>query len=158
MVREKIVGFLKQGLTPRDLALTIALGSVIGVFPVLGMTTILCTLAAVTLRLNLPALQSINWAMAPLQLLLLIPFTHAGAWVFGGSGISLSLAELKALMEADLMATIGRYLSAVLRGVGVWAILAMPVGAILYAAFLPLLTRIARVVNPSSLKTQEKLL
>ena len=83
MVREKIVGFLKQGLTPRDLALTIALGSVIGVFPVLGMTTILCTLAAVTLRLNLPALQSINWAVAPLQLLLLIQIMFQELfWIF----------------------------------------------------------------------------
>lgn len=146
-VKEKIIGFLKQGLRPHDLALTIALGATLGVFPVLGMTTILSTLAALALRLNLPALQSINWAMSPVQLVLLIPFTHAGAWVFGGTGIMLSLAEVKMLMETDLLGTIARFLSAVLRGVGVWALVALPTGALLYVASLPFLSRMAQVLD-----------
>lgn len=144
---EKTIAFLKQGLTPHDLALTIALGATLGVFPVLGMTTILCTLAAVTLRLNLPALQSVNWVISPVQIILLIPFTHAGAWVFGGSGITLSLAELKILMETDLLGTIGQFLTAVLRGIGVWALIAVPIGTVLYMVTLPFFRRAARLVN-----------
>lgn len=144
---EKVIAFLKQGLTPHDLALTVAIGVTMGIFPVLGMTTILCTLAAVTLRLNLPALQSVNWAMSPVQLLLLIPFTHAGAWVFGGTGITLSLAEVKILMETDLLGTIAQFLTAVLRGIGLWALIAVPIGVVLYMVSLPFLTRAARLVN-----------
>lgn len=146
-MKERIIGFLKQGLTPRELALTIALGATLGVFPVLGMTTILCTLAAVTLRLNLPALQSVNWVMAPVQLLLLIPFTHAGAWVFGGTGITLSLTEVRMLMETDLLGTIRQFLSAVLRGVSVWALAAIPVATVVYVISLPVLQRMAQLID-----------
>jgi uncharacterized protein (DUF2062 family) len=52
-----ILELLRQGVTPGKIALSLALGVVLGVFPVLGSTTALCTLAAITLRLNLPAIQ-----------------------------------------------------------------------------------------------------
>lgn len=149
IIRQRILSFLTQGLTPPELALTIALGVTIGLFPVLGMTTLLCTLAAFSLRLNLPALQSINWSLAPLQVLLIIPFTHAGAWIFGGTGISLSLTELQSLMETDLLGTIERYLFAVLRGVGAWTIAAVPTALLLYGISLPVLTRMAASLNNS---------
>ena len=155
IITQKITEFLKQGLTPVELAWTISLGVTIGVFPVLGMTTILCALAAVTFRLNLPAIQSINWAMSPLQLLLLIPFTHAGAWIFGGSGISVNLAELKLLMESDLLGTMERYLLAVLRGIAAWTLIALPTAILLHWVTLPLISRVARTF--STLRTEEGL-
>jgi uncharacterized protein (DUF2062 family) len=55
-----LIDLLRQGISPKKLALTIALGFWLGVTPVLGSTTILCTLAAVALRLNLPAIQLVN--------------------------------------------------------------------------------------------------
>ncbi|HUB58966.1 MAG TPA: DUF2062 domain-containing protein, partial [Candidatus Micrarchaeia archaeon] len=48
-----ILQLLRQGVTPEKLALSIALGAALGVFPVLGTTTALCALAALLLRLNL---------------------------------------------------------------------------------------------------------
>ena len=69
-----LVGFLKQGITPRKLALTVALGFVIGLFPSLGITSILCILLALILRLNVPAILLINFFAYPLQLIFFIPF------------------------------------------------------------------------------------
>ncbi|MGD8948490.1 MAG: DUF2062 domain-containing protein, partial [Desulfobacterales bacterium] len=58
--RKKIIeplnGFLRQGLSAKKLTLCLALGITIGTFPVLGMTTILCTLAALIFKLNMPVI------------------------------------------------------------------------------------------------------
>ena len=45
---------LRQGLTPHKLAMTCALGVVVGIFPVFGTTTILCFAVAIAFRLNIP--------------------------------------------------------------------------------------------------------
>ena len=147
IIEEKIMKFLKQGLTPHELALTIAVGSILGIFPVLGLTSLLCTLAAVLLRLNLPAIQSVNWLMSAIQISLLIPFTHAGAWLFGGTGIMLNLNEVIVLLRTDFMGTVAQFMGAVLRGVAVWSIIAVPVGVTLYVGLLPVLVRAANVLD-----------
>jgi hypothetical protein len=47
--RERVVALvasqLVQGITPQKMALTIALGLSLGIFPILGATTTLCALA-----------------------------------------------------------------------------------------------------------------
>src|SRR5579863_6612431 len=91
---QPFIDLLKQGVTPEKIALTIALGLTLGVTPVIGSTTMLCTLAAVTLRLNLPAIMLVNGAVYPLQLTLLIPFLRAGAWIFHADGPKLSVGQI----------------------------------------------------------------
>src|SRR5580658_7047125 len=83
---QPFVELLKQGVTPEKIALTVALGISLGVIPMLGTTTMLCTLAAVSLRLNLPGILLINGVVYPLQLLLVVPFLRAGAWIFRVEG------------------------------------------------------------------------
>jgi uncharacterized protein (DUF2062 family) len=73
------------GLSPEAMALIIALGLVLGVFPVFGLPTLLCALAALVLRLNLPAIQLVNQLSSPLQLALLIPLSRIGARISGES-------------------------------------------------------------------------
>ena len=65
---------LKQGLSPFKLALVIALGITLSVFPILGTTTVICTLVALLFHLNLPAIQLANYAAFPLQVILFFPF------------------------------------------------------------------------------------
>jgi len=75
---EQALCLAKQGLAPETIALCVALGFVFGVFPVFGCPTIFCLLAALALRLNLPAIQFVNYLVYPLQLALLIPFVRLG--------------------------------------------------------------------------------
>jgi len=72
------------GLSPETVALILAVGLVLGVFPVYGGPTVLCGLAAVVLRVNLPALQLVNQLVTPIQFALLIPFGRLGACILGG--------------------------------------------------------------------------
>jgi len=141
-VKEKIIGFLKQGLTPRDLALTIALGAVLGTFPVIGSTSLLCTAASLALRLNLPAIQSVNWAVSPLQLALLIPLFNLGSSVFGGAGVTLSLPELIGRMRTDLLGTIAEFLWITVQAIGVWSMVAPVAALTVFLMTFPLITRL----------------
>ncbi len=75
------VRWLSQGISPRRLALTLALGFAVGCIPVVGIPTILCAALALALRLNLPAIQAANYAAMPLQLVLIVPFVRLGGWI-----------------------------------------------------------------------------
>jgi uncharacterized protein (DUF2062 family) len=76
---------LRQGISPRRLALTLALGFAIGCIPVVGIPTLVCAALALTLRLNLPAIQAANYAVMPLQLLLIVPFVRLGGWLIASN-------------------------------------------------------------------------
>ncbi len=141
-VKVKIITFLKQGLTPRDLALTIALGTTLGTFPIIGSTSLLCTAASLALRLNLPAIQSVNWAVSPLQLVLLIPLFNLGSSVFGGAGVTLSLPELIGRMRTDLFATIAEFFWITVQAIGVWSMVAPVAALTVFLITFPLITRI----------------
>src|ERR1700749_597439 len=53
--RERVLGLiiaqLTQGVTPQKIALTIALGANLGVFPILGSTTLICGMVGFCLKL-----------------------------------------------------------------------------------------------------------
>lgn len=49
-----VVKQLTLGTTPEKIAWTISLGVVLGVFPIMGSTTLVCLLAGWLLRLNQP--------------------------------------------------------------------------------------------------------
>src|SRR5580658_2835463 len=78
--------WLLQGISPRRLALTLALGFAVGCIPVVGIPTLVCAALALTLRLNLPAIQAANYVAMPLQLLLIVPFIKLGGWLLSSSG------------------------------------------------------------------------
>ena len=93
---------LKQGLSPVKLALVIALGMTLSVFPVLGTTTLICTLVALLFHLNLPAIQFSNYAAFPLPIILFFPFLKLG------KGVSQVL--FAPLFKAQFVATFGERL------------------------------------------------
>jgi uncharacterized protein (DUF2062 family) len=96
---DPILTLLTQGVTPEKIALSITIGAIVGVFPVLGSTTILCTAAAAALRLNLVAVHTIHYAMTPVQILLIIPFVRVGEWLVRAPPQPLSISESLALIE-----------------------------------------------------------
>lgn len=82
MVQQKLRVWLRQGISPRRLALTLALGFTIGCVPVLGAPTVLCAALAVALGLNLPAMQAANYMAMPFQVVLIVPFLRLGGRLF----------------------------------------------------------------------------
>src|SRR5450755_1242231 len=99
---QPILDLLRQGITPEKIALSVALALVLGVFPALGWTTLLCLIVALRLRLNVPAMQLVNYLAYPLQLMLLVPFIRAGEWLFRAPKLGLSLPQIMAMVKADV--------------------------------------------------------
>jgi hypothetical protein len=89
---------LTQGVTPDTLALSLAVGLIVGIFPVMGTTTLLCTAAALALRLNLLAVHTVHYAMTPVQILLIIPFVRVGEHVTNAAPQPLSISSGMALI------------------------------------------------------------
>ena len=80
-ILDPLLRLLQQAVSSERLALCVAIGVVVGNIPILGTSTILCAAIALQFRLNLPAMQIVQGAMAPTQLLLIIPFVHLGEWL-----------------------------------------------------------------------------
>lgn len=116
-----ILDSLKQGLSPGQAALAVALGAYIGVFPLLGTSAFLCALVAGMLGLNQAVTQVVNWSVFPLQLVLLFPFYELGAWAFGGPFMTLSLKQFLAQVAADPVGVIDEFWWIGWHGVAVWA-------------------------------------
>ena len=128
---------LKQGITPEKVALTIALGVVIGIFPILGATTLLCGLVAVRLRLNQPIIQLVNYLTYPVQIIMLLPFYRTGETLLGRQHMPLSIPMLIERFRENTGRFFGDFGMIGLGGIGVWCILAPLVGTVLYFMLRP---------------------
>jgi uncharacterized protein (DUF2062 family) len=135
---------LKQGMSPEKIALTIALGVSLGVIPVLGSTTMLCTLAALSLRLNLPAILLVNGIVYPLQLTLLIPFLRAGAWLFRTAGPTPTMGQIIDMIRANMWRAIVTLWSATMHALVVWLVAACVAAVVVYFVVAMLLRRFWR--------------
>jgi len=135
---------LSEGLAPSRLALCIAVGVVIGTIPVLGVSTVLCTIVALLFRLNLPAIQLAQWAMAPIQLLLIIPFVRLGEWLLRAPPQPLSLKAGAALMQQGVGAAVVALWDAIVHASLAWALVAPVVILLLNKILTPIFKRAAR--------------
>ena len=135
------VELLKQGVSPEKIALTIALGVSLGVIPIIGSTTVLCTLAALYLRLNLPAIMLVNGAVYPLQIALLIPFLRGGAWLFRVEGPKLTVGQIFHLLSTSLWQAILTLWVATMHALVVWLILGLLTSSLVYLILVAVLRR-----------------
>ncbi len=145
-----IVDLLRQGITPEKIALSIALGTVLGIFPVLGSTTILCAAAAFALRLNLPAIQAVNFLIYPLQLVLFLPFLQAGSQITGAAPVTLSMQDVFGMIKSDPAGIIKMLWRASLGAMAIWMVVSPVVVAVVYFTLAPLLRRMSRRIAVGS--------
>jgi len=142
-----IFNLLKQGISPERLSLSIAFGVVIGMFPVLGATTLICAAIAIVLRLNQPAIQLFNYLVYPLQILMLIPFMSLGAFIFQGDPPPFSVQELSALFRQDFWGTIASFFETILYAVVAWLLVCTPLFAGIYAVCVPILKKFGPIAK-----------
>jgi uncharacterized protein (DUF2062 family) len=133
---------LTQGVTPRALALSLAVGFGLGLFPVPGATAILCAVTAALLRLNHPTVQLVNLIAYPLQLLLFVPLLRAGAALFGAPDEALALDAVLLRIGTDPWGAARLYGQATAGAVLVWAAVAAPSMYLLARALRPLMARL----------------
>ncbi len=133
---------LKTGISVEKISLSIAFGIMLGVFPVLGSTTVLCIIAAFMFRLNLPAIQLVNYAAYPLQFFLLIPFFRAGEHLFASDPLPLSLIMVTTLVKDDAWGATVLLWNTTWHAAVVWCMLAPGVIFVIYRLLLPLVRKL----------------
>lgn len=112
---------LTQGITPKKLAFTISLGTSIGIFPVIGSTTLICTIIALSLRLNMVILQAINYLMYPLQLIAIVPFVLIGNRIMGIS-TEFNIQIIIENFQKDFLKALAVFWNVIFAGVLGWLI------------------------------------
>lgn len=139
-LKHNVACWLRQGVTPRRLALTLALGFAIGCIPVIGVPTALCAVLALGLKLNLPAIQAANYLAMPAQILLIVPFARLGGWLFStGSRQAVELRTLLHLSPWTMVSQLGALAGHALVA---WLLIAVPAVLLLTAMMTPLLRRV----------------
>lgn len=132
---------LKSGATPRKLSTSLAIGAVVGTFPVLGSTTLVGLACGFAFRLNHLAVQVALNVTYPLQLLFLIPLLALGGKLLGAP-VPESLDALQAQFHNGVWSTIQAFAQATGGAILVWLIAAVPLALLLRWALLPVLTRL----------------
>ncbi len=142
-ILEPLLALLRQGMSPSRLALCVAIGVVVGNVPILGVSTLLCAAIALAFRLNLPAIQLVQAAMAPTQVLLIIPFVRLGEWILRVPPQPLSIKEGLALLAQGAGHAIVALWEAILHAGLAWIMVAPFAVYLLYKLLTPMFSRAA---------------
>ena len=136
-ILDPLLALLRQGVAPDRLALCVAIGVVVGNIPILGVSTILCGAIALIFRLNLPAIQIVQAAMAPTQVLLIIPFVRLGEWILRVPPQPVSIKEGLALLAQGVGHAVVVLWDAILHAGLAWILTAPMAVFLLYKLLAP---------------------
>ncbi len=147
--RDRVVGLvgaqLMQGVTPQKVALTLALGVNLAMFPILGSTTLLCAAVAFWLKLNQPIIQLVNWLAYPLQFAMLLPFVRIGEWLTGARRVSFSIPQLLQKFHDAPGGFLHEFGMTGVHAIIAWLLIAPLLFALIYFLLLPPLQRLANL-------------
>jgi uncharacterized protein (DUF2062 family) len=101
-VLRPLLQLLRGGVTPRRMAWSLALGMAIGINPSVGVTTLLVVLLAWVFGLNQVASQIGTHVVAPLHVVLFVPFIQLGVFLFHTRRMPLSAEQMKHLSHHPL--------------------------------------------------------
>lgn len=144
---EPLVALLRQGISPRRLALCVAVAVVVGNIPILGVSTILCACIALIFRLNLPVIQLVQAAMAPTQILLIIPFVRLGEWIARAPPQVISIKAGLALMSQGVWQAVVVLRDAIFHAGVAWALMAPFCIFLLQRLLIPVFERMAAQIR-----------
>ncbi len=125
-----LLRLLRGGVSPRRLAWSLALGIVIGINPSVGLTTLVVVMLAWILGLNQIASQIGAHAVAPIHLLLFIPFIELGVHLFHTRRLPLSRQQIEHLSHHPW---------GLIRDIWQWEWHALVVWGLIAAVMMPLL-------------------
>ena len=137
-LKSKAIEWLRQGISPRRLALTLALGFAIGCIPVVGLPTLVCICVALALRLNVPAIQAANYAAMPLQLALIVPFVKLGGRMIAAAPGQSPVALLR-LTPLHMASQLGWLAGQAMLA---WLLVAVPAVLLITLLLTPMLRRV----------------
>ncbi|WP_404424657.1 DUF2062 domain-containing protein [Nibricoccus sp. IMCC34717] len=151
-VRDPIVQQLTQGFSPDRIALTLAIGTVLGLFPIIGTTSLLCFATAWALRLNQPLIQMVNQLLWPVHLAAILPCIHFGDWLVDAHDGPVDLRKMGDLFWSSPREFFHEFGAVTFHAIVGWAVLAPFVGFALYLILKPVILHLSAalgILNPA---------
>jgi uncharacterized protein (DUF2062 family) len=148
-VGDPLVSLLSQGLSPERLALSLAVGFALGLFPILGATTVLCLAAGFAFKLNHVGLQLANHLAYPLQVPFILAFVRLGERLLGAPRVSLDPLALARHFQRDASGFLREFGRTGLHGILGWSLVAPVLLAAAYFALRPVLRRLDSALRRS---------
>ncbi|KAJ8759519.1 hypothetical protein K2173_007136 [Erythroxylum novogranatense] len=102
-VADPFYQILSRDAEPKQLAFSAALGITLGIFPVCGVTVLLCGIAIALLGsvCHAPTVMLANFIATPIELSLVVPFLRLGEAISGGSHFPLTSDALKKVLTGQ---------------------------------------------------------
>ena len=149
MILRPIRQQLTQGTSPHKVAQAIAFGLTLGIFPIIGSTTLLTLAFGIPLQLNQPILQVFKTLATPLQWVFILGFYRLGERLFQATPVSLSIPTMLSEFGEAPLPFFMKYGLTALYGVAVWCLIAPFLIAALHFTIKPLIQRFARTLPQS---------
>ena len=137
---------LKNGISQKRLAVSLALGITVGLMPFYGVTTLLVGALAYALRLDFVIMQVVHYIVHPIQLALIIPFFKAGNFFIGQENIEFTVREYISLFKSDFWLALNELWKLNLLAIIIWGFLAIPLFYGLYRFFIYSIKRYAHLL------------
>lgn len=135
LIQKRVLAPLKQllteGLAPEKMSKALAAGFVLGMTPMLGISTVLAVAVAAVFKLNQVAIQVANYAAYPAQIIMFIPFIRIGEWVFGLEPAAINPTDIAMMFSNDFQASVQHYGQSLLAGWFSWLIAAVPLAMVI---------------------------
>ena len=133
---------LKRGITPEKLSWTISLGITLGIFPIMGSTSLLCLIVGWVFKLNQPILHLFKTLTYPLQLALILVFIRLGQHLNGAPLLTLSIPEMMTRFKDSPTQFAKDFGLAAWHGIEAWSLAAIVLIPLIRIISLPLLKKL----------------
>lgn len=146
LVVDPILRQLTQGVTPRQVTLTLSIGTVCALFPFLGFTWLVNLIVGIALRLNQPILQTLNQLLTPVHIPMIVVYIRAGEWIWGADETAFSVTEMvRNFTELTISEFLAKFGWAGAHAFTAWIVTAPLLFVLVYLPLRPIITRFARV-------------
>lgn len=138
----KIMSLLNiQTGNSRQQAVSLTVGFYLALFPVLGFTTLLGFVVSIIFKLNHLIIQGLNFALSPLQFLLIYPFMNFGSWLFLNRQFDVQMFFIRNGLFTFDYDSIYKVIKILAGGVVVWSVVFITTGPILCLSLIIVLNR-----------------
>jgi hypothetical protein len=138
---------LTRGITPHKLGWTIAAAVTLGIFPIMGTTSLICFLFGAAFKLNQPVLHTFKTLVYPLHLGLILVFIRIGQRLHGVPLLTLSIPQMLVRFQADPMQFARDFGLAAWHGITAWMLIAPILAIVIKFSITPILVRFAKKIR-----------
>ena len=137
---------LTQGVSPDQIAATLAVGTACSLFPIFGITSLVNLGVGLSLRMNQPILQALNQLLGPVQVALILVYVRIGEVIWRSSEHQFTITQMmREFRERSLWDFLQQFSWAGVHALSAWVVTSPILIGVLYVALRPALRRAARL-------------